>query len=265
MSWLFTLHGQSIGASASVLPMNIQGRFPLGLTGLISLLFKELSESSPTPQFESINSSVLSFLYSPTLTSIHDYWKNQSFDYMGLCQQNHSFSSKEQTSFTFMAAVTIMTQNALRTSDCRERSKGTRNWVGAMGNQQGIVKQGAASACGCEVTSGANDFPGNSCESRRGPPNWSCGLRRARVLTIMAQGSDLSLLLPPVSYQSLMLPIPIRNWKVREPSLLGPQSSVSGSTVGWEREYKGENVEYPAHLPNLRSFSYISLYLSAHF
>jgi len=37
-------------------------------------------ESSPTPQFKSINSSALSFLYSPTLTSIHDYWKNQSFD-----------------------------------------------------------------------------------------------------------------------------------------------------------------------------------------
>ena len=37
-------------------------------------------ESSPTPQFKSINSSVLSFLYSPTLTSVHDYWKKQSFD-----------------------------------------------------------------------------------------------------------------------------------------------------------------------------------------
>ena len=36
--------------------------------------------SSPTPQFKSINSSALSFLYSPTLTSIHDYWKNYSFD-----------------------------------------------------------------------------------------------------------------------------------------------------------------------------------------
>ena len=34
----------------------------------------------PTPQFKSINSSVLSFLYSPTLTSIHDYWKNYSLD-----------------------------------------------------------------------------------------------------------------------------------------------------------------------------------------
>ena len=37
-------------------------------------------ESPPAPQFKSINSSVLSFLYSPTLTSIHDYWKNHSFD-----------------------------------------------------------------------------------------------------------------------------------------------------------------------------------------
>ena len=37
-------------------------------------------ESSPTPQPKSINSSVLNFLYSPTLTSIHDYWKNHSFD-----------------------------------------------------------------------------------------------------------------------------------------------------------------------------------------
>ena len=39
-----------------------------------------LKEPSPTPQFKSINSLALSFLYSPTLTSIHDYWKNHSFD-----------------------------------------------------------------------------------------------------------------------------------------------------------------------------------------
>ena len=39
-----------------------------------------LQESSPTPQFKSINSLVLSFLYSTTLTSIHDYWKNHKFD-----------------------------------------------------------------------------------------------------------------------------------------------------------------------------------------
>ena len=41
---------------------------------------RDSQESSPTPQFKSINSLVLSFLYSPTLTSIHDCWKNHSFD-----------------------------------------------------------------------------------------------------------------------------------------------------------------------------------------
>ena len=46
-------------------------------------------ESSPIPQFKSINSSALSFLYSPPLTSIHDYWKNHSFDQMDLCWQSN--------------------------------------------------------------------------------------------------------------------------------------------------------------------------------
>ena len=78
MSQLFASGGQSIGVSASVLPMNIQGRFPLGWTGWISLQSRDSQESSPAPQFKSISSSVLSFLYGPTLTSIHDYWKNHS-------------------------------------------------------------------------------------------------------------------------------------------------------------------------------------------
>ena len=43
---------------------------------------RDFGEFSPTPQFKSINSSVLSLLCGPTLTSIHDYWKNHSFDYM---------------------------------------------------------------------------------------------------------------------------------------------------------------------------------------
>ena len=75
-SQFFTSGGQSIRASAlvSALPMNIQDWFPLGLTGLI-LQFKEPPGSSPTPQLKSINSSVLSFPYGPTFTSIHDYWK----------------------------------------------------------------------------------------------------------------------------------------------------------------------------------------------
>ena len=42
-------------------------------------------DSSPTPQFKSINSSALSFLYSPTLTSIHDYWKNHSLNWRDHC------------------------------------------------------------------------------------------------------------------------------------------------------------------------------------
>ena len=50
---------------------------------------RDSQESSPTPQFKSINSSALSFLDSPTLTSIHDYWKNHSFDYMDLCRQSN--------------------------------------------------------------------------------------------------------------------------------------------------------------------------------
>ena len=67
-----------VSASASVLPMNIQDWFPLGWTGWISLQSKDSQEPSPAPQFKSINSSVLSFPYCPTLTSIHDYWKNQA-------------------------------------------------------------------------------------------------------------------------------------------------------------------------------------------
>ena len=71
-------------ASALVLPMNIQGWLPLGLTGLISLLFKGLSRV-----FCSTSSSVLSLFYCPAFTSIHDYWKNHSFDYMDLCRQSN--------------------------------------------------------------------------------------------------------------------------------------------------------------------------------
>ena len=63
MSQLFS---SGIGASALVLPMNIQGWFPLGLTGLISLQSKGLSRVFPTPQIKSISSSALSFLYSST-------------------------------------------------------------------------------------------------------------------------------------------------------------------------------------------------------
>ena len=52
--------------------------FRMDWLGLLAVW--DTQESSPTPQFKSIDSSVLSFLYSPTLTSIHDYWKNHSFE-----------------------------------------------------------------------------------------------------------------------------------------------------------------------------------------
>ena len=69
--------------------MNIQGWFPLELTSLISLQSKGLSRVfSSTTQFESIDFSALSLLYGPTLTFIHDYRKNQSFDCMDLRQQS---------------------------------------------------------------------------------------------------------------------------------------------------------------------------------
>ena len=78
MSRFFAPVGQSVGVSvsASVLPMNIQDWFPLGWTGWISLQFMGFSNT----QFKSISSLVLSFLHSPTLTSIHDHWKNHSLN-----------------------------------------------------------------------------------------------------------------------------------------------------------------------------------------
>ena len=53
--------------------------FRIGWFDLLAVV-QETLESSPAPQFKSISSSELSFLYGPTLTSIHDYWKNHSFD-----------------------------------------------------------------------------------------------------------------------------------------------------------------------------------------
>ena len=91
MSRLFTSGSQNIGASASlsVLPMNIEGWFTLGLTYLISLLFKGLSIV-----FSSIMVSKVQFFdaqpsVGPTLQSIQHYWKNCSFDDSDLCRQRN--------------------------------------------------------------------------------------------------------------------------------------------------------------------------------
>ena len=78
----FASGGQSIGisASASVLPMNIQHWFPVGWISWISLQSKRLSRvfSNTTVQKHHFFSTQLSLL--SNLTSIHDYWKNHSFD-----------------------------------------------------------------------------------------------------------------------------------------------------------------------------------------
>ena len=115
LSQFFASGGQNIGVSAlvSVLPMNIQDWLVWSPCSS-----RDFQESSPTPQFKSINCLALSFLwwtgrpgmlqfmgpqrvghnwetelnsflYSPNLTSIHDYWKNHSFDETDLCWQSN--------------------------------------------------------------------------------------------------------------------------------------------------------------------------------
>ena len=77
-----------VSVSASVLPVNIQDWFPLGLTGLISLQSKGLSRVFSSTTVRKHPLSVLRLLYGPILTSVHDYWKNHSFDDMDLCWQS---------------------------------------------------------------------------------------------------------------------------------------------------------------------------------
>ena len=89
--FIFWIRCWNTGASnlVSVLQMIIEDWIPLGLNDFISLMSRGLQESSPIQQFKSISFSVLSFLYSPTLTSIHYNWKNNSFEYMDLCWKNN--------------------------------------------------------------------------------------------------------------------------------------------------------------------------------
>ena len=74
--------------SINISPSNeYLGLITLGMTSWSLCSPRDSQESSPTPQFKSINFSVLSLFYSPSLTFIHDYCKNHSFDYTDLCQQ----------------------------------------------------------------------------------------------------------------------------------------------------------------------------------
>ena len=75
--------------SFSISPFNEYSGLILGFTGLTPCSPRDSQESSPTSQFKSINSLALSFLYGPIFTSIHDYWKNHTFDSMDLCWQGN--------------------------------------------------------------------------------------------------------------------------------------------------------------------------------
>ena len=102
--------------SFSIIPSNeYSGLISFRMDGLDLLT---VQGSLKSLQFKSISSSTLSFLCGPTLTSIHNSWKNHSLDYVDLCWQSnvsaficclvgHRFYSKGQASFNFMAAVTI--------------------------------------------------------------------------------------------------------------------------------------------------------------
>ena len=81
MSQFFELGCQSIWASVSTafLPMNIQDWFPLGFTGWSPCSSRDSRVFSDTA-FKSVNTLAVSFLYGPNLTSVHDCWKNHSFD-----------------------------------------------------------------------------------------------------------------------------------------------------------------------------------------
>ena len=96
MSQFFSSGGQSIGSfSFSISPSNeYSGLISFRMDWLDLLAFQGTLKSLLQPQFKSINSLVLSFLYGPALTSIHDYWKNQSFDYTDICWQSNDCAFK---------------------------------------------------------------------------------------------------------------------------------------------------------------------------
>ena len=104
--------------SFNISPSNEYSRLiSFSIHWLISFLSREFSRVFSSTTIQMISSSVLSLIYGTTLTSVHGYWKNHTFDYMDLCQQCdisafqysvsvcHSFPSKEQVSFNFMATV----------------------------------------------------------------------------------------------------------------------------------------------------------------
>ena len=91
-SQLIASGGQSIGASASVHQWIFRTDFLYDWLVWSLCSSGDSQESSPAPQFKSISSSVLSLLYSPTLTSVQDDWNNHSFDSTNFCQRSDVFA-----------------------------------------------------------------------------------------------------------------------------------------------------------------------------
>ena len=113
VSWLFTSGGQSIEASASVLPVTIQGWFPLGLTGFISLQSRGLlgvfsSTTIQKHQFFSTQPSLWS-----ALTPVHDNWKNHRFDYTDFCWQSDASASYYAGLFSLLPIVHSAARNTV--------------------------------------------------------------------------------------------------------------------------------------------------------
>ena len=90
MSHLFALDDQNTGASASasVLPVNIQGWSPLRFTGLISFLSKALSVGFSSSTIPGINSLAFCLLYGSGFTTVHDHWEDHSFENTDICWQS---------------------------------------------------------------------------------------------------------------------------------------------------------------------------------
>ena len=135
MSWLFASCGQGIWSfSFSISPSNEYSgliSFRIDWCDLLAVR-RDSQESSPALQFESINSLALSLIYYPILTSIHDHWKNHSFDlwtfvgkimslFFYMLSNCLSFASKEQASSNFMAAVTICSDFEARENEICHR------------------------------------------------------------------------------------------------------------------------------------------------
>ena len=91
MSWLFPWAGQSIGVSARASVFQWTFRIDCLQDWLVwsPCSPRDSRESSLAPQFKGINSLAFSLLYGPTLTSVHDYWKNHSFEHRDLCRQSY--------------------------------------------------------------------------------------------------------------------------------------------------------------------------------